>query len=190
MLNNFLRMFGFLFYKKYYDKDTANFLMSHIDGNKILSIGCGDGSIESLINQNKHIEIQGLEIIDCRKPKIPIKIYKGDRFPFRNKAFDEAMFVYSLHHTKNKNELEQVMREAIRVSKKNIIILDHIYDNFLDKFSLSIWDYFGNKLKNFNVEVTFNYLKEKEWLKIFENLNLHVEMKKCPFDSIFFKLKV
>lgn len=183
-------MSSFLINKKYYGKDTANFLGNYIHGNKILSIGCGDGSIEYLISQNKHIEIQGLEITDCKKPKIPIKIYKGGRFPFRNKAFDETIFVYSLHHTKNRNELEQMMRESIRVSKKNIIILDHVYDNFFDKFSLSMWDYFGNKIKNFNVKVTFNYLKEGEWLKLFENLNLHVEMKKHPFDSIFFKLKV
>lgn len=107
-----------LFCNKHYCKDTANFLMSHVDGNKILSVGCGDGSIESFINQHKQIEVQGLEVIDSKKSKIPIQIYEGNKFPYKDKEFDVTMFIYSLHHTKNKNSLEQIMREAIRVSKK------------------------------------------------------------------------
>jgi len=179
-----------IFHGDYYNKDTANFLMSHSNGKKILSVGCGDGSVECLIKQNKKIEIQGLEVTNYKKSKIPVKFYKK-KFPFKNKEFDMTSFVYSLHHAKSKDELKQIMKEAIRVSKKNILVLDHIYDNFLDKFFLKLYDYFINKSTNFDIDVTFNYLKEREWLDLFDNLNLRIKTKKYPFNnSIFFKLKV
>ena len=58
-----------------------------------------------------------------------------------------------LHHVK-KEDLKTLFKEAIRVSKKYIIIKDHYYKNSLDYLILKIYDYIGNKPYGVNLPYT------------------------------------
>ena len=176
--------------KTYYYKNNAEFLIPFIEGNKLLSIGCGDGTAESLIMEKTNCKVTGLEVTEYNETKIPTMLFDGTNVPFIKREFDYTMFVYSLHHTGNKNDIRKLLLEAKRVSKKGILILDHAYENVFDRAIISAWDYFSNKLKNHKMKITFNFLKEKEWLDLFKKLNLKVEMKAYPFSSIFFRLLV
>ena len=177
--------------KNLYFNNTADFLLTNISGLRVLSVGCGSGDIERIIKSNGYKEIIGLEISKSENPKIPIQLYDGEKFPFENNSFDTVIFVYCLHHTKSFQEIRQLMEEAVRVSKKEILILDHVYNNILERFGLILFDYCWNKIfyLKLKMPITFNYLKEKEWRKLFDDMRLKVIGKDNPFkSSIFFKL--
>ncbi len=171
--------------------NAADFLLTNISGSRVLSVGCGSGDIEKIIKFNGSKEILGLEISKSENPKIPIMLYDGENFPFENNSFDTVLFVYCLHHTKNLQEIHRLMEEAARVSKKEILILDHVYNNILERIGLIIFDYCWNKLfyLKLKMPITFNYLKEVEWRKLFDDMCLKVVGKENPFKfCIFFKL--
>jgi len=171
--------------------NTADFLLTNISGSRVLSVGCGSGDIEKIIKFNGSKEIMGLEISKSENPKIPIQLYDGEEFPFENNSFDTVLFVYCLHHTKSLHEIRRLMEEAARVSKKEILILDHVYSNILERFGLILFDYCWNKVfyLKLKMPITFNYLKEGEWRKLFDDMCLKVVGKEHPFRScIFFKL--
>lgn len=177
--------------KNLYFNNTADFLLNNISGSRVLSVGCGSGDIEKIIKFNGSKEIMGLEISESENPKIPIRLYDGKEFPFENNSFDSVLFVYCLHHTKDIQEIRELIEEAARVSKKEILILDHVYSNMLERFGLILFDYFCNKIfyLKLRMPITFNYLKDKEWHNLFDDVRLKVLRKKTPFKfSIFFKL--
>lgn len=177
--------------KNLYFNNTADFLLTNISGSRVLSVGCGSGDIEKIIKCNGSKEIMGLEISKSESPKIPIQIYNGKEFPFENNSFDTVLFVYCLHHTKSLQEIRRLIEEAARVSNKEILILDHVYRNILERFGLILFDYCWNKIfyLKLKMPITFNYLKEREWHKLFDDICLKVVGKENPFRySIFFKL--
>jgi hypothetical protein len=82
------------------------------------------------------------------------------------------------------------LAEAKRVSNKYIIIKDHLWKNKLDYKILEFMDNIGNKPHG--VVLEYNYLPEKKWREIFDELGLEVvSMKKSiplyafPFSMVF-----
>lgn len=181
----FLRLFD----KNHYYKNTAEFLVPFIKGGNLLSIGCGDGTIEHFLIKKLKCKITGLEVTKYKESKIPVILFDGKKIPFRDKEFDSTLFIYSLHHTEDKNDIIKMFEEAKRVTKKEIIILDHSYYNLLDKMMLYTWDYISNKIKNYEVKITFNFLKEEEWTRLFSKFNFSIALKSHPFfSSVFYRL--
>lgn len=93
--------------------------------NKILDIGCGEGTRLNLIPNTKAlkvgVDVSSLAIKICRKkyPKIQSRIV-GIKLPYKNNSFD---FVYSAFVLEHTNQTEEFVKEAVRVLSKNGIIL-------------------------------------------------------------------
>lgn len=141
-----------------------------IDVKTILDIGCGDGLISSLL-QKKHptLKIQGLEVFKRNSCLIPCKYFNGKKIPFKDKSFDLCMLADVLHHTDN---IELLLKEAKRVSRKYILIKDHLYSNNIDLFILKFMDWIGNK--PYGVQLVYNYQKIEEWQNIFQKNKLNI----------------
>lgn len=143
--------------KEKHNRTIANLLKERITG-KVLSVGCGNGEIDFLLNCKY---IYGLEIrnINCM---IPLTVYGGETIPYPDKSFDTVIFVNSLHHYKNKDATKEAIKEAKRVAIKKIIIVDHAVNNFLMKLIVGLYDFIANPIGT----TTFNYLNLKEWKEI------------------------
>jgi SAM-dependent methyltransferase len=140
------------------------------DDLKVLDVGCGDGLISSLIAENREdINIQGIDVLVRDKTKIPVTEFDGESIPFPDKSFDAVVFVDVLHHTEAPMKL---LREAVRVSKKHIVLKDHLRDGFLANATLSFMDWVGNKPHG--VVLPYNYWKENQWKTAFKELNLNI----------------
>src|SRR5712664_3839906 len=71
-------------------------------GATVLDIGCGDGTIASLITQLRpDISVQGVEFLVRAECKIECREFDGLSLPFPESSFDVCLFVDVLHHTQN-----------------------------------------------------------------------------------------
>ena len=132
-------------------------------GDNILDIGCGDGLIDHLVMQKRpEVTIRGIDLLVREKPMIPVTGFDGEHIPFDNDAFDTSILIDVLHHTEDPRIL---LKEAVRVTKKNILIKDHIRSGPWSEFILKMMDYAGNA--HHGVNLPYNYLTWDQWQRLF-----------------------
>ena len=150
---------------------------------RVLDVGCNDGYLAMLLMQTRpDLKIEGVDIQNHKKSLIPRKIYDGKNLPYKDNSFDTVMAIDVLHHIPG--EIKSLLAEMKRVSKSNMLIKDHMANNWRGNFWLSITDWFANV--QFGIRCTFNFLSEKEWQKLFRELNLMVSDR---IDNIHFGYK-
>jgi len=137
------------------------------DGAKILDVGCGDGKIDFLIMEKKRVDIAGADVLARDTTYIPVAAFDGKLLPYEDNAFDTVLFVDVLHHIENPLNM---LREAKRVAKQNIIIKDHLLKGAFAYHTLKFMDYFGNA--HYGVNLPYNYLSKNEWDRCFHELQL------------------
>lgn len=105
-----------------------NWILNHTKGkNKILDVGCGDGTLEfRLVNDNN--DITGLDIdadiISIAKKNNKnknVRFINGNflEYDFKKEKFDAIIFVASIHHM----EMEKALIKAKKILNKNGIIM-------------------------------------------------------------------
>src|SRR6266849_4326501 len=137
-------------------------------GASVLDIGCGDGTIGSLIAQLRpDISIRGVEFLVRPECKIECRAFDGASLPFPDGVFDVCLFVDVLHHTQDPSIL---LREAARVSRTFVLLKDHLVENILDDATLRLMDWVGNRPHG--VVLTYNYQSRREWEEFFAKCGL------------------
>src|SRR3989344_4738516 len=164
-------------HKKIYDKYLSviriNELIKRLkpllkDSKNVLDVGCGNGRISKiLMKENPNLYIKGIDVFNIENSQISYKIFDGKKIPYKKKSFDTIILIDVLHHTEN---IEELIKECIKVSKKYIIIKDHYYKNLIDYLILKIYDYIGNK--PYNINLPYNFKKIGYWKKLIRNNNL------------------
>ena len=92
---------------------------------RVLDIGCGDGSLMSLLNEEKHIEVRGLEL---NQENVQECIHKGltviqgnaetELHQFPDKSFDYVVLSQTLQAF---YEPEKVLKHLLRIGKSVVI---------------------------------------------------------------------
>ena len=137
---------------------------------KVLDVGCGDGLLASLImNDRPDVEISGIDVLARSQTKIPVSLFDGMTIPFPDNSYDAVMFVDVLHHTRDPMVL---LREAVRVARKTILIKDHHLNGLLAGPTLRFMDYVGNA--RHGVSLPYYYWPEQKWLEAFSTLGVRV----------------
>jgi ubiquinone/menaquinone biosynthesis C-methylase UbiE len=143
------------------------------EGERVLDLGCGSGILAKKLKEKLKVNILGIDIADERIEKIPFQKFDGRKIPFKENSFDTILISFVLHHAQNPIE---ILKESKRVAKK-IIIFEDLPENILGKIRcylhLHSWKFLFK-----NTALNFNFLREKEWEKVFKNLNLKLITKK------------
>ena len=140
------------------------------EGARVLDVGCGDGRIAQLIMQLRpDLTLQGIDVLVRPGTKIPVEPFDGQRIPHNHDSFDVVMFVDVIHHAENPAEL---LKEALRVSRKAVLIKDHTLEGFLAGSTLRFMDRVGN-LRH-GAALRYDYWPRRRWLETFESLGVKV----------------
>jgi ubiquinone/menaquinone biosynthesis C-methylase UbiE len=157
-------------------------------GSQLLDVGCGDGSLAARVAQIVPLtNVQGAEVHARPDCAIECRLFDGKSLPFPDNSFDVCLFVDVLHHTMDP---ETICREAVRVSRKHVVIKDHLCENRVDDATLRFMDWAGNR--SHGVALPYNYLSQKRWDKLFEDVGLEkivtehkIALYPFPFSLIF-----
>lgn len=160
------------------------------DNVRVLDIGCGDGTISKMIAEKKPgTQYEGIDIMARPTCAIPFKEYDGVHIPYPDNSFDAAQYTDVLHHVPDDN-FKNLLRETMRVSKKYLVIKDHLWETGFDFQTLKFMDWVGNAPHG--VKVIYNFKTEKYWMETFEELGLEIVTinKRIPlypgvFNAIF-----
>jgi len=136
----------------------------------LLDIGCGNGFLAVRLMQIRpDISVKGIDVLirDCAY--IPIEVYDGENLPYMDSSFDAVMLVDVLHHAENP---EQLLREAVRVARKTVIIKDHLLSGILAGPTLRFMDKIGN-LRH-DVNLVYNFWKKEKWMQTISSIGLSI----------------
>jgi SAM-dependent methyltransferase len=135
-------------------------------GARVLDVGCGDGSIAALIEQQRpDLTLTGIDVLVRPHTRIAVTAFDGATIPYGDGEFDAVLFVDVLHHTPDPLGL---LREAARVARTAIVLKDHTRDGWLAEPTLRLMDYVGNAPHG--VALPYNYWSEREWRAAFAEL--------------------
>jgi ubiquinone/menaquinone biosynthesis C-methylase UbiE len=138
----------------------------------VLDIGCGSGEIgRRVMELADGVEITGLDIMKREGCLIPCREFDGRKIPMGDDAVDLCVFVDVLHHA---DGAEELLREAARVSRKGILIKDHLCESAFDRATLKFMDWVGNRPHG--VVLPYSYLSSRQWRGLFRSLGLTVSL--------------
>ena len=134
----------------------------------ILDIGPGNGAVvKAWIEQGNTVE--PLDVIDKSLFKeVRPTLYDGGAMPYADNSYDTAILLTMLHHCPDP---DAVLREAVRVSRSRIIVMEDVYRGVLLE-KLTWWmdslvnvEWAGHPHSN---------KSEEEWEKLFSDLGLRI----------------
>jgi SAM-dependent methyltransferase len=157
-------------------------------GASVLDIGTGDGRIAKLWQVARpDVAIEGIDVYVRGETAIPVRKFDGIHIPADSKSMDTVTFVDVLHHA---SDLQALLDEAARVSRKSVIIKDHLSENAFDFAVLKFMDWVGNAPHG--VVLPYNYRSRRQWDEHFAASGLEivsfetrVPLYPAPFDRVF-----
>lgn len=167
-------------------KNISELLPAEVDS--VLDVGAGTGEMAFAINNFRpELRMSGVDVYIRPKTFIPVTKYDGNRLPFNDNSFDAVITIDVLHHC---DDPVAVLKECARVSKRFVIIKDHVSDSSFDEKVLTFMDWVGNRAHG--VILPYNYLSSSGWNSAFEKAGLkavsnisQLNLYPMPFDIIF-----
>ena len=150
-------------HKPIYDwrlKKLVRLIGPHLNpGDRVLDVGCGYGQLgRALMNALPGIRVEGVESAPRGGELIPVTASEGASIPWKDATFDAVILADVLHHDENPDRL---LRESARVSKRLVIIKDHLRKGFLAQQRISLLDWAANA--GYAVPCLYRYNNLTEW---------------------------
>lgn len=137
----------------------------------LLDVGCGDGALTQRLGESRPgLDVRGIDVLVRPGAAVPVTAFDGERLPFADASFDTVLLVDTLHHC---NAPEDLLGEARRVARRQLLIKDHLLEGWLAGATLRLMDRVGNA--RFGVHLPFTYWPEARWRQAWNQLGLTLD---------------
>jgi ubiquinone/menaquinone biosynthesis C-methylase UbiE len=134
----------------------------------VLDVGCGYGKMDLKMSEQRcDLSILGVDVLIRDKTYGNVTLFDGKNIPFPDNHFDVVMLVNVLHHA---NVPLDLLKESARVSRKYVLIKDHIVQGIFARQILSFMDNISNK--KHGVSLPYNFLTKQQWQACFATSEL------------------
>lgn len=136
----------------------------------VADIGSGDGAVAvQILARRPRLRIEGFDVMARPHAAIPVREFDGRRLPLDDRSVDAVILVDVLHHCDSPGDM---LAEALRVSRRLILIKDHRLGHPAARAMLTAMDWVGNRPHG--VVLPFNYWDERRWRAAWDRLGLRV----------------
>ena len=147
------------------------------EGDHVLDVGCGVGTLGKALldhgNAPKDLRVRGLERAVRGGEPIEVIGYDGATFPLEDDSVDVVIVADVLHHEEHEDRL---LRECARVSRRLVIVKDHLIKGILAQQRISFIDWAANA--PYGVPCLFRYKTPEGWRTTREGLGLGADTEK------------
>jgi SAM-dependent methyltransferase len=136
----------------------------------VADVGSGDGAVAvEILKRRPRLRIEGYDVMARPHAAIPVREFDGRRLPLDDRSVDAVILVDVLHHCDSPGDM---LAEALRVSRRLILIKDHRLGHPAARAMLTAMDWVGNRPHG--VVLPFNYWDERRWRETWDRLGLRV----------------
>ncbi len=141
----------------------------------ILDIGSGNGGLVWLLQESNFLvtpsDVRNKSLVRGIEPML----LQGDTLPFADHTFHTVLLITVLHHTKHP---EHLLQEAVRVAGTQVIIMEDVYQNPLQKWATWFTDSLVNNEWRHHPHSNKTH---QQWLALFDQYGLQViHQQKIP----------
>ena len=144
-------------------------------GAKVLDLGAGEGYVGRAVGNRRGVAVEALDVVDLTRALGPrVDRYDGITIPMRDSRYEAVLIVYVLHHARAPRQL---LREAIRVARGPVVILETVCYGPRSKRWLEWLDRIVNRLRSGGRmdEDVLTIRTDAEWRQIFDEDELHLQ---------------
>jgi SAM-dependent methyltransferase len=159
--------------------NTLSLVAPHLDrGMSVLDVGCGEGYVGEELLERGAREVHGVDIVDIRKLcRASFSLYDGQHLPFPDDRFDLVMLNFVLHHVPDPLKIDLV-REALRVARAKVFILEDTPTSFLDRIANQRHgEAYRRRIES---PAPFGFLTCGEWRWLFRGMGFEPESRSLP----------
>jgi SAM-dependent methyltransferase len=153
----------------------ADLIAPHVDaGASVLDLGCGDLQIATALSARvRGARVLGLDVLDPGRTAplaagIDFRTYDGHVVPLPDRSVDVTYLAFVLHHV---DDPDRLLREAIRVTRTRVIVLEDVYRHRAERLLLKAFD-LGNLLQAPRMHLPFHFRSEAAWLEAINALGV------------------
>lgn len=145
-------------------------------GRAVLDLGAGEGYVGEMMRDEGGACVTLADVVDLNRSSLPLTRYDGERLPFADRSFDIVTLVYVLHHCEAPGA---VIKEALRVSRDRVIVIESVYDAPWNRRLLEFLDRIANRMRSggkMNAqEEHLDFRTVDEWKRLFDEAGAKVD---------------
>lgn len=115
------------------------------------------------------LAVTAIDVVDHNVTDVPLLLYDGRTLPFDDKAFDVSLLVFVLHHAADP---EVLLREAVRVTRSTVLVVEDAPSNLLERGLWRVWDYLLNHGAHDDIAVAHRARSKDQWRTFLKNEGL------------------
>ncbi len=124
------------FLRRYAEMQAAA-VAPFLAGRRLLDLGAGEGYVARALRHRTEAWIGSADVGPFRRAAVPYVMYDGARLPFADGTFDTTLILLALHHCAAP---DAVLDEAVRVTRRRLIVMESTYRNRRERFWLGLLD--------------------------------------------------
>ena len=141
-------------------------------GRRVLDLGAGEGYVAAGLDARLRAWVCGVDVGPFRRVRAPYVMYDGARLPFPDATFDTTLILLTLHHCAKP---EDVLDEALRVTRRRVIVTESVYRNGRERLWLDLLDGRLNALRHDGqMPGPYAYRGPEKWGVLFTSRGLQV----------------
>ncbi len=158
------------------ENEIGGRLAPHLEaGMTVLDVGSGTGRLSRWLASRAGVRPTLADVIefDNRTPDLPyVRLDDPLALPFADRSFDAVMMLFVLHHIERWDDQEALVREAARVARRRLLIIEDTPTSRLDRVMNVAWDWLLN-LRH-GVPKPFTFRTVEGWTEVFRRSGLRV----------------